>query len=266
MLVLCLIMAISIRPANAWEFLTYLSPVHSAGIGGGVFTTMFWAVAVEFQCYLIFPFLNKTANQKGNIYIVSIIFMLMILSLLAVYSETGNPRDISYLTLMGRLGQFCIGMIAARLYVKYDLKRLSAWFILPAVFLVAGALNVFNWVGGYPAISDWKILWQPIEGVMWGIFILSYLPFAGIIPKIISSIIGKFGEITYSFYLLHFAVITSVINKNWYIRWTHDGHVNALLTVLVVVVPITTLISIVTYKNIEVPFLKLRPKYIIYPA
>jgi hypothetical protein len=41
----------------------------------------------------------------------------LILRLLAILAMGPNARDISYWTVIGRIDQFCIGMIAARLYV-----------------------------------------------------------------------------------------------------------------------------------------------------
>lgn len=261
MMSICLVAAMSAQPKNTLLLLTYLSPFHSVGVVGSVFIAMFWAVSIEFQCYLIFPFLNRFANQKGVWYLGAIILIVILLSYLAVCSDFANPRDISYKTLLGRLSQFCIGMIGARLYLRCNWGSLSPWFFLPSALLTGSVLVLFNKLGGYPLVSDWKILWQPFEGGMWGIFIITYLSVARRLPGLLSRGLAAFGETTYSFYLLHFAVLYAIISKQWYIAWSADGYSNALLTVLLIVVPVTALIARLTYSTIELPFLQMRSRY-----
>jgi peptidoglycan/LPS O-acetylase OafA/YrhL len=56
MLMVCLIIAADIPPTNLISVLTTLLPVNVSGGVGNTLAAMFWAVAVEFQCYLFFLF------------------------------------------------------------------------------------------------------------------------------------------------------------------------------------------------------------------
>src|SRR4051812_2893063 len=48
------------------------------GIPASNLTGMFWAVSVEFQCYLIFPFLIMFSNTRGNLFLLGIMLLAII--------------------------------------------------------------------------------------------------------------------------------------------------------------------------------------------
>jgi peptidoglycan/LPS O-acetylase OafA/YrhL len=262
MLVVCLLVGLHVSPSNLISFLTTLLPVNVPGGVTGSFTAMLWAVAIEFQCYLIFPFLIAFSNERGTRFLMQVIAVAFVFRLLAVLAEGANPRDISYWTFVGRIDQFCIGMIAARIYVRRNLDKIRAgWFLLSAA-AVTVVLWQFNRFGGWPSISAWKIVWPPIEGMMWAFFIVTYMAAGRLLPYRVSWISAKLGEISYSMYLIHFAVVSAIIKKEFYVRPTGNGHYDALATTLLVALPIVIAIAILTYHTIELPFLRMRPKYI----
>ena len=225
---------------------------------------MFWAVAVEFQCYLLFPLLIAFSNERGSKFLVQLIAVALLIRLLAVLAEGANPRDLSYWTVVGRIDQFCIGMIAARLYVERDLANIGAKWFVPSALAAGLMLCVFNRLGGWPSAPSWKIGWPTIEGAVWACFIVSYLPAARrLMPNWFGRLFAKLGEISYSMYLLHFAVIFAIIKNGWYVRVTGNGYYDALATTLLAALPATAAMSLLTYNTIELPFLRMRPRYIV---
>jgi peptidoglycan/LPS O-acetylase OafA/YrhL len=190
----------------------------------------------------------------------------LLLRLLAVFAAGANPRDISYWTVIGRIDQFCLGIIAARLYVRKHVAGLNVtWFLLSAVAVV-GILVVFNRLGGWPSTTRWKMAWPTIEGVMWAGFIVTYLAAGQRLPALLSRVGGKLGEISYSTYLVHYAVIVAIIKHAWYVRATGNGYYDALITTFLVALPMTVAIATVTYYTVELPFLQLRPRYVMRSA
>lgn len=249
-------------PSDIQSFLTTLLPLNLPGaIGGGTFTAMFWAVAVEFQCYLIFPFLIAFSKNKGSRYLMQIIAIFIIFRMIAVLAQGVNARDLTYWTVVGRMDQFIVGMIAARLYVLGGWQNLNPLWFGVAVISVITALTMFNWSGGWPSTSAWNLFWPPVEAAIWAFFILTYISASRIFPKIPSMILEKIGEISYSVYLLHFVVIQVVISQQIWITWTGNGYYDAILTGVIIVSPISLAISFLTYHAIEKPFLNLRPRY-----
>ena len=263
MLIVCLLVAVQVTGSNLTSLLTSLLPVNAQGGVGGSFAALFWAVAVEFQCYLVFPFLIAFSNERGSRFIVQVIAVAFTLRLLAFLAVDGvNARDLSYWGTIGRIDQFCIGMIAARLYLSKNLDRLHrGWFFLSAI-VAALVLWRFNRLGGWSSIGAWKIAWPTIEGAMWAFFIVTYVAAGRSLPSSIRWAGAKLGEISYSMYLIHFSVVLAIVKNGFYLRPTGNGHYDLMLTTLLVALPITIAIAILTYYTIELPFLRLRPKYI----
>ena|SRR6516165_4993291 len=109
-------------------------------------------------------------------------------------------------------------------------------------------------------------MWPTIEGAMWACFIVAYIAAARLLPYRLSWFGAKIGEISYSMYLIHFVVISAIINRGFYVRPSGDGYYDALATTLLVALPIVIAIAVLTYHTIELPFLRMRPKYIALAA
>ena len=99
---------------------------------------------------------------------------------------------------------------------------------------------------------------------MWAAVIVTYVAAArSVVPRVVANALTRFGEVSYSFYLLHFAVIFAVIREGLFVHPTGNGYWDALATTFAVVLPATGALAVLTYNTIEAPFLGLRPKYII---
>jgi len=265
MLVACLLVATNVRPTTLANFLTTLLSVNVSAGTANSFVAMFWAVAVEFQCYLIFPLLIAFSNERGTRFLIQVILVAFVLRVLACLAEDANPRDLSYWTIVGRIDQFCIGMIAARLYASRGLAKLSAAWFVPTAIMTAVVLWQFNRLGGWPVIRSWKIAWPTIEGCIAACFILTYMAAGRLLPYRISWLGAKLGEISYSIYLVHPVVISAIISGGFYVRPTGNEYNDALATTLIVALPAVVGIAFLTYHTIELPFLRMRPKYILRP-
>jgi peptidoglycan/LPS O-acetylase OafA/YrhL len=262
MLLVCLVAAASVHPVTILNVLTSLLPFNVSGGITQAMSGMFWAVAIEFQCYLIFPFLVLFSDERGTKYLLQIIGLAIVLRYLTVLADGANPMDIAYWTVVGRIDQFCIGMILARLYARSNLSQINPFWFLPAAMAALAMLWIFNQLGGMPLVKLWKVWWPTIEGTMWATFILTYLSAGRCVPAFITVAFTKIGEISYSVYLLHFAVIFAAIRKSAYVKLTGNGYYDAILTALLVIAPVSILIGWLAYQTIELPFLRLRPRYL----
>jgi peptidoglycan/LPS O-acetylase OafA/YrhL len=265
MFIVCLVVAASSSPTNLTAVITSLLPLNLGEGVGGAFTSMFWAVAIEFQCYLVFPFLMAFSNARGTRFLFRVIVVALVMRLLAVLVDGASPRDLSYWTVVGRIDQFCLGMIAARWYVERDWNQLRAAWFAPAATVAFVMLWQLNRIGGFPLAATWKIASPTIEGAAWACFIVTYLAFGRMLPFWLSKPGARLGEISYSLYLMHFVVIYVIIRHGLYVQLTGNGYYDALATTLLVALPAATGIAILTYDTIELPFLGMRPKYIILP-
>jgi peptidoglycan/LPS O-acetylase OafA/YrhL len=230
---------------------------------GGNLTSMFWAVSVEFQCYLVFPFLILFSNTRGNMFLLGIMLLAIIFrGLLAL--NGANARDLSYWTVAGRIDQFALGIVVARIYVLHDLRNvLKAWWILVSTFLVLVMIFVYHRLGGWIATANWKIFWPPIEAAFWAFFIVTYLTAGRLLPAMFAKMATRVGEISYSIYLVHFIVAMLIVKFGWFIRVSGNAYYDALITSLLLAAPVTISIASLTYVLIEAPFLGLRKPYIV---
>jgi peptidoglycan/LPS O-acetylase OafA/YrhL len=134
--------------------------------------------------------------------------------------------------------------------------------VLPAALTAAAMLWLFNQAGGFPSVGRWKLVWPDVEGAVWACFIVTYLSAGRLLPRAINHLTSKLGEISYSFYLIHFAVIKMVLKNSMSLHATGQSNVDALATTLFIVFPITAAIALLTYHTIELPFLRMRPRYV----
>lgn len=224
----------------------------------GTFSAMFWAIAVEMQFYLIFPFLISIVHRRGPLFLLG---MVGIAILLRYFSQTqgGSIRDLSYFTIVGRIDQFLFGMMAG-IYFRKSFQPGKRWDVIFFVGLIAVCLAafVFNRAGGWPVSTPWKLIVPTIEAGLWTLVILGYFSFARFLPASLSKWITMLGTISYSLYLLHPVVIDTATRQHWFSAFTPG---RAVLIGMGVLVPLLIAFSALTYFFIEKPFLEMRGTY-----
>ena len=228
----------------------------------GSFTFIFWTIAVEFQFYLIFPLLHKLLVDKGLFTVLPMLFLTMIIRVGGVL-HGANPRDFSYWTIIGRLDQFIIGMMFAIVMKNCSIEsRRLRWGGLIGGLGLLLALFIFNRLGGWPVVSPWKIIWPPIEGLLWGATIVGYISFMHEKDNFVLRLIGNVGTISYSIFLAHQDMVYVMIDRSFYLIWFKNVDLNCLFATIVPILPTTISICCLAYYLVEKPFLELRKSYI----
>jgi peptidoglycan/LPS O-acetylase OafA/YrhL len=228
----------------------------------GSYTGMFWTIAVEFQFYLIFPFLNWILTEKGLVMFLPILSLTMIARISAVL-HGGNPRELSYWTILGRLDQFVIGMMFAVMVKHFTIEdQRLRWGVPVGSIGLLLALFVFNRLGGWIIVSPWKIIWPPIEGLLWGSIITGYLSLLHGTENVFSRLMASIGTISYSMYLTHYVIVTLVVNHSLFFALPYEPYLGPLLSALFIILPTTIMVSFLCYHVIEKPFLELRQSYL----
>jgi len=232
-----------------------------AGLAGGAFTILLWTICVEFQFYLLFPYLISFKLKYGARYLVHLLGLAILLRVLCI-GLGADPRDLSYFTIVGRIDQFLVGMIAAHCYRENFLitKRPLALLFATAC-VIALSLFAFNRLGGWERDADWKLLWHPYEGIMFASLIVVYLQAHGSLNRTYKCVLGRVGLVSYSLYLLHMPILLMFQKHHWYVKATSDPYVNAMLSGLYLV-PIAILSATATYQLIERPFMSFRGEYL----
>jgi peptidoglycan/LPS O-acetylase OafA/YrhL len=216
-----------------------------------------WTIAVEFQFYLIFPFLIIFYRKYGVKYFVGLIFVMIGLRLM-IWNIVPFAYTNLYHTIIGRLDQFLVGMILGVIY----LQRNKIYFKNP-IWLVSFLL-IFTFLLKFNEVNMFKgVLGFTLEGIAWCVIILAYLDMKLKIPLLIEKSLTKLGELSFSLYLLHLLVFSSFKNQFGIIEFSESIKYNAVFNTILIGLPITILFSLLTYTFIEKPFMDFRKPYLV---
>jgi peptidoglycan/LPS O-acetylase OafA/YrhL len=247
-------------------FLRALLPLGSFGpnIIGGPWGGMFWAVAVEMQFYLLFPLLLRLLQRFGPLALVRLLVAVAVLRGMAWVLSPGalDMRELTYFSLVGRIDQFLLGMIAGWWFLRRPSRRVAAVALLGGVATLLVVLRIFNELEGMRTGAWWRVAWVDVEGLAWAAVVVGYTVLLADRSGRLSRAVAAVGERSYSMYLLHFVIVVSVAaHPGWWIQV--GGPVStALVTGLVVVLPASMLVSALTFAAIERPFLEMRGNYV----
>ncbi|MFC8130943.1 acyltransferase family protein [Streptomyces sp. NPDC057302] len=230
----------------------------------GAVSSMWWAIAVELQFYLLFPLFSRVLTKHGPLALGKLLAAVAVIRALVWASAAGpiNVNSMLYYSLAGRIDQFLLGMVAAWFFVHHR-KRFQG----PAKAAVATALAIaavwgFNQTHAFQEGHASRLLWVDVEGILWSLVVLTYVATVTS-TGLVSRGIAKVGEMSFSVYLLHYMVVTMFISRRWWIELTGRPVVDAFITTAVAVLPVTLITAVVTYNGIERPFLRWRRAYLL---
>ncbi len=256
---------ISLYP-NSFDFTAFLQTLFFMSNKAGALhpqtiLEMVWSLAVEWKFYFLFPLILYFLQKKGIQTLFAILVLFLTFRICAFLLNNGI-REVVYWTIFGRLDQFIIGMLIAVLYLHWQVKRIRALFILlMATNAILYGLFLFNQSGGWSNDDFWLVFHPLLEGSAWGLFVFGYLNLMTKQFFLYSIFLRYIGQISYSIYLIHFMIIYIMLKQHWFIYLELTPEKSALLTTLCFVLPLTILISSLTYLLIEKPFLEFRVKY-----
>lgn len=221
-----------------------------------------WSISVEFTFYLIFPFVARFAIAEGSSYLIRLIFLLMIFKV-GGYFTSERANLMFYSTLLGRLDQFLIGMLAAQCFSQRRELKLPTVGLLVSVLITLGLVEMqshfSSFVSGNQKHPLW-IFWPTIEATAWASVIVTYLVWNGRFPYWVNNALEKGGEISFSIYLWH-GVIIFIFSKFFSSSIFHGNSILYGALALVACLVCTIYVSYLSYITIERPFLRLRANY-----
>tara|TARA_B110000090_G_scaffold140034_1_gene153947 strand:- start:302 stop:1384 length:1083 start_codon:yes stop_codon:yes gene_type:complete len=220
-----------------------------------------WSITVEFHFYLILPLLLYFSNL--NKLFLPFFICLAVAFRYLIFSYMGEVQGFSYWTIVGRVDQFILGILAYQ-----NLKFFKDNHIFAGLMFLS--FGIFYWyfesLGGfyefpsYPSPSSLWVIMTTIEGLAYGTLIAwydnSFKHSTGRISRLIASI----GTYSYSIYLLHFffySTIAMAIDQ-WIINLSNI-YISLLFSVpaFLLMVPLGYL----SFRFVESPFLRFRTAY-----
>ncbi len=222
-----------------------------------------WTIGLEFQFYLVFPFLMVFVARHGAKYLVG----LMVLGLMLrgfYFFDRGTVRDICQWSMLGRFDEFAVGMLAASWSYLRGQRLASPLHLGLAVVAMLGC---FQWLavwGGFHRgeKSMLWIVWNTVEGVMWAYLLLSYLACRIVLPRWWDETLSKLGQLSFSIYVFHSYAMYWVLGHFRGVSITGTHEVDAALLGLLVCVPLAVVIALPSYHLIEKQFFVFRRKYV----
>jgi len=253
------------RTVDFLQFLQLISPLANVGhFMGSIKFPHLWTIAVEFQFYLIFPLVIGFLFRYGARYVLGVVLLALSVRAMLFLRDT-TVIDAAYSTIVGRIDQFCIGMLMAMIF-KTRSRLLSS-----PIALVLSAVAVYLWFvlfssitrgGYYGDASAYNPIWiisPTIEAIAWAGLALAYLQQRWQIPRVLNSVLCYLGGISFSMYAWHFPIVQI------FGRFTADLGVSWYWLFLFFVLPTIVAVSSLSYYIIERPFFGLRTSYVKKP-
>jgi peptidoglycan/LPS O-acetylase OafA/YrhL len=220
-----------------------------------------WSITVELHYCVVLPLLLWML-RRSTWWLFMVVAVAIALRWMLQH-EGWNVRFLAYWTIVGRIDQFVLGMLAYRF--RPFLARQHAIAATTAV-----AFMVFYWYfdsrGGFtraPSGALWNVL-GTIEGAAYAIGIAWYDGSFAPAATGVSKFVGRLGEYSYSIYLLHYFVVFAFARfvdervmdiSNFYLAL-------AWATAFFVLMYVPGSLS---FRFVEAPFLRLRRRYVVGP-
>ncbi|MEI8240316.1 MAG: acyltransferase, partial [Actinomycetota bacterium] len=229
----------------------------------GPFSAVLWTISVEFAFYLVFPFLLRFLQRYGVRYLLGVLLLANVLRGLAGASNPATISLTSYFTIVGRIDQFVLGMLAAWLlrrgYVHLRGGRALA-LVAAGMVAICLALWAYNRHGGFFGVGRWKAHWPLVEGLAWAVVVVGWVAFTeGRSGRVVRWLTLP-GVVSYSAYLLHMPIVIVVRDRGWHVLG--HGSVDAAALTVLVILPLTFAVATLAYLVIERPFMELRVRYL----
>ncbi len=233
-----------------------------SAIDGGAFTFVFWSIAVEWHFYLLFPLL-LLAVQKWGWPVLCILILCFISIRLIAWFQGADMRKLSYWSIVGRIDQFLLGMLAAMYYrKKFVAGRVLDYLAIAGFGLVLMLLFGFNQLGGGGSNNYLWILWPTVEASAWAVFLIGYLSIARHFKQSLGNLLVAIGTVSYSIYMGHYLVLDYFLRKDWASLLGLAGPVaTAVLNTLLLMLPLVLALASATWFCVERPFLLRRRSY-----
>jgi peptidoglycan/LPS O-acetylase OafA/YrhL len=227
-----------------------------------------WTIVIEFQFYVLFPFLLAFTAKYGLKYLCGLI-VLAVLFRWGVWYRQESTQMLSYWTIFGRIDQFIFGMIGCELFF-----RKLHWFRRPYILICMtliwvwlyhrfNSLGGFYEIGGYPSKSPIWIILPSLEGFFYALITASYLGWGVKLPVFVDKSVAWLGSLSFSLYLNHFYLIEILHKLIADQGWIYSGPSSAVAFALLIVLPPLVVVSAATYYLIELPFLSFRRNYFL---
>jgi peptidoglycan/LPS O-acetylase OafA/YrhL len=225
-----------------------------------------WSLAVEEQFYLIWPVVIFLI-RKPRVLLITVSVVLVLVGFARFMTWEYNVRDLSYASLytFTRIDGLCIGAMLALL------MQINPAFLKKHTTLIVLLMAAVNF--GFYFLNDQHSFTLPYLAfvgyttfaVLFGILVFEAATGGVKIINFIfnNTILRFFGKISYGLYVFHWPVyilLFSFFQKHIFNK-TPMTSVAAEIASAIMVTIVAVVLSVISYRYFEKPFLKLKKKY-----
>lgn len=206
-----------------------------------------WSISDELFFYLLFPTIILACFKRPKTKYLSLVLLLLIPVGIFLCPQK-LQHSLFYINPLSRIADFIIGIL---LYELYEQKIISKWlqskFSATLIEIASiGLLTLFfafhNYIPQGYRFSCYY--WIPMAVI---IIVFSYQ--AGYLSTILSNkVLVSLGEISFSFYLLHFLIIRTFLLINEKFSLTNNGYLSFIIVLTTAIIA-----SCLSYHLIELP-------------
>lgn len=225
-----------------------------------------WSLAVEEQFYLVWPvtiLLIRKPKILLTIAILTLLFIVVARYMVWIY----QVEDLAYSSLytFTRIDGLCIGSIVALL------MRINPGFLKKYTLIIVLLMAVVNF--GFYFINNQQSFTLPYLAfagyttfaVLFGILVYEAVSGESTVIQFLfnNGLLKFFGKISYGLYVYHWPVYILLFSffREFIIRNINTSYRFAETGSGIIVTVLAVILSLISYKYFENPFLKLKPRY-----
>lgn len=220
-----------------------------------------WSIGVEEQFYILWPHIMRTKKWSKKIraivfYGLGIAAIVGICALWYLQVTPSTEAKPVWSILLVVLGQFRISLMligAAGATLLYYRHSFTQWLFSPITQLVGYSVMLAMWLTGFQAPG----CNLEVYGLFFALLIINVAGNPNTLVRLDNWVFESLGRISYGIYLYHIPIIVVLINLLELIVPANSGiKFNSLLYTSSI--SLTILVSYLSYKYFETPFLRLK--------